>query len=125
MKWFDALLYQIYWYEVELWGRRDVIDWVILAIFFYSHVLNLTLGTFLQKKYHIDVDWLTASYTTDACTIAMTIIVSIYLLRRKRYRKIFTNHEEFDSSWARSIFRTFIISFVIYLFLLYEILTSR
>lgn len=116
MKWFDALLYQLYWWQVEVQGKRDVIDWVITAIAYHSMVFFTALSLFLSKYDYIpELDLMTWCILTYSIALIIPLVSGIYLIKHRRYRKIFTNHEEYDTSWARSIFRTDIISFVFFL----------
>lgn len=118
MKCINALLYQLYWWQVDVWGKRDVIDWVVLFIFQYFIVFLVALHVTLYKYCNDYCNLFNyKSATPIVCTGALifTAAICIYLLKRKRYRKIFTNHEVYDTSWARSVFRLFIISFFLFL----------
>jgi len=118
MKCINALLYQLYWWQVDVWGKRDVIDWVVLFIFQYFIVFLVALHVTLYKYCNDYCNLFNyKSATSIICTAALifTAAICIYLLRHKRYRKIFTSHEVYDTSWARSIFRLFIISFFLFL----------
>lgn len=127
MKYINALLYQLYWWEVDMWGKRDVINWVVLFIFQYLGVFFMALSIALCKYntlYFNNFDYKINAIIVCTGALIFTAAICIYLLRRKRYRKIFTNHDEYDTSWARSVFRLFIISFFFFLSLWWIIPTS-
>lgn len=128
MKWFDALLYQLYWWQVEVWGKRDVIDDIALFLFQYFIVflgaLHVTLCEY-SNDYCNMFNYKTVFLIGCTVSLIFTLAICIYLLRHKRYRKIFTNHEAYDTSWARSVFRIYIISFVFFLSLWWIIPTLR
>ncbi len=126
MKWLNALLYQIYWWQVDVHGKRNVIDWIIYGFFLYFQIFFTALYLFLEKYEYIRrFGWEISTYITVTFTIISTVSVSIYMLWHHRYRKIFTNHDAYDTSWARNIFRTYIISAVFFLSLWYIIPTSK
>lgn len=118
MKYINALLYQLYWWEVDMWGKRDVINWVVL--FAYQYFIAFLGALFIVLCKYNTLYFNNFDYKINAlivCTAALifTAVICIYMLRHKRYRKIFTNHEIYDTSWARSVFRLFIISFFFFL----------
>lgn len=125
MKCINALIYQLYWWQVDVWGKRDVIDWVITIISIHSIVFFTALSMFLEKYGYVrKLDWKTSSILTYLIALIIPIVIGVYLIKKHRYRKIFTNHEAYDTSWARSIFRLYIISYVFFLSLWWIIPTS-
>lgn len=115
MKWLNALLYQIYWWQVDVHGKRDVIDNVIFITFYYYTLLDISISIILREYISItNIGWLTFASINIGIIITITAIVGFYLLWHHRYRKIFTNHENYDTPRARNIFRAHLILLIFF-----------
>lgn len=109
----DGIFYWLFWYEDKVWKGEDICNFimVIAAFFFYATTgINITFETFFSLELY--------SYESMGyiwIPLLLTLITAIYLCYKKRYLRIFANHDKFRNGTQLYKWVTIIVVALVFL----------
>ena len=105
---FDGINYWIYWYEYRIWGGswNIFLHLAIMGLMFYFWAFGIVF-----IRYNMILHSLTnAPFDTYTIgSLALTLCLAIYLLWKRRYKVILSQHDKF----RRSKYKIWTISIVV------------
>lgn len=121
---FDGVLYSSYWGNIKKkhMGRVMSMFFALFSVWFPFLLVSVIIALVLDAYVPLDIiKEITFKYTSRICGVIIFIIIFLYYIPTKRYKKVLSNHLEYNNRrtqiisifYILSAFLWMIISFII------------